>query len=150
MSTDDLTSFVEANLEPDHGKKLRAAVADAYSFIRSMEANAAIATVTLEQLMGDQILRNGESERSNKSKYDPYSYDPTEDEAASEEPVKRANYPSGSDTERPTKLDRVLAIVNNIKDVVSQIKELDPTEVEGEEAYSDVADVAMPEDGTEE
>jgi len=153
MSQDDLTSFVESgngifddNSEPIPAKKLQAVVADTYAFIRSVEANDAIASVTIEQLMGDQILRNGDSERSNKSKYDPYAYDSAEDEEASAEPVNRANYPGGSDTQRPTKLDRVLGIVNNLEDVISQIKEMEPADVISDEAFVDVADVAMPEE----
>lgn len=146
MSSDDLTGIVQENLEPSAGKRLRAAVADAFTFIRSAEVNAAIATVTLEQLMGDQILRNGESERSNAAKYDPYSYNPEDDEAAGDEPLKRATLPSGVDTERPTKFDRVLAIVNSLSDVISEIKELEPIAVHAPEDYTDVADVAAPEE----
>jgi len=154
MSKDDLNNayvgeghgLFGENSKPDPGRKLREVVADAYAFVRSAEANAAIASVTLDQLIEDQILRNGESARSNKSKYDPYSYDAAEDEPASDEPVKRANFPGGSDTERPTKLDRVLAIVNSIGDVVSEIMKMEPSEVAEKETYSDIADVAMPEE----
>jgi len=146
MSKDDLTGYIDENLETIPAKKLQAVISDAYTFIRSAEANSAIATVTLEQLIGDQILRNGDSERSNKAKYDPYSYDSSEEEAASQEPVNRANYPGGADTQRPTKLDRLLAIVNNVEDVVSQIKKMEPADVISDEAYSDVASVAMPEE----
>lgn len=144
MSSDDLTGIVQENLEPSAGKRLRAAVNDAFAFIRSAEVNAAIASVTLEQLMGDQILRNGESERSNAAKYDPYSYNPGEDEAAGDEPLKRATLPSGVDTERPTKYDRVLAIVNVLSDVIAEIKKLEPVAVYEAEEYVDVADVAAP------
>jgi len=144
MSADDLTSVVQENLEPSAGKRLRAAVNDAFAFIRSAEVNAAIGTVTLEQLMGDQILRNGESARSNAAKYDPYSYSPEDDEAAGNEPLKRATLPSAVDTERPTRYDRVLAIVNVLSDVVQEIKELEPVAVYEAEEYADVADVAAP------
>jgi hypothetical protein len=149
MSDDDLAVYVgEGSIEEatKPAKRLASVVADAYAFIRSEEASAAIAEVTLEQLINDQILRNGDSERSNKSKYDPYSYDPKKTEAASEEPTKRANFPGGSDTGRPTKLDRVLAIVNNIADVVSQIKSMEVDEVVKEETWSEKASIAAPED----
>jgi len=146
MSDDDLTGFVEENLEPSSGKRLRAAVSDAFAFIRSAEANAAIATVTLEQLMGDQIERNGESERSNAAKYDPFSYDPDADEAAGDEPIKRATLPSGVDTQRPTKFDQVYSIVQTLSDVITEVKALEPVEVAELEEYTDVADVAAPEE----
>lgn len=146
MSDDDLTGFVEENLEPSAGKRLRAAVSDAFAFIRSAEVNAAIGSVTLEQLMGDQIERNGESKRSNAAKFDPFSYTPEDDEAAGDEPLKRATLPSGVDTQRPTKLDRVLAIVNNLSDVIEEIKGLEPVEVAELEEYTDIAEVAAPEE----
>jgi len=146
MSEDDLQITADENLEPTPGKRLRAAVADAFSFIRSAEANAAMATVTLEQLMGDQIERNGESERSNKAKFDPYSYNPEQDEEAGKEPIKRATLPSGVDTQRPTKLDRVLAIVNTLDGVIEEIKALKPLEVAEMDEYVDKADIAAPEE----
>lgn len=146
MSDDSLTAFVEENLEPSTSKRLRDAVADAFTFIRSAEANSAFATVTLEQLMGDQIQRNGESERSNAAQYDPYSYNPKAVEEAGKSLVERANFLGGSDTNRPTKLDRLLAIMNEIDSIVDEVKSQDPVAVAAPEEYTDVADVAAPED----
>jgi hypothetical protein len=150
MSSDDLTSYVEENFAPNPGKKLREAVSDAVTFIHSMEINQAIATVTLEQLMGDQIKRNGESARSNAAQYDPYTYSPNKKEGASKEEEARANFLGGTDLNRPTKLDRVLAVANTIVGVIDEIKKLSPTEVSGAMAYSDVADVGSPEDEIDE
>lgn len=146
MSEESLTAYVDQNLESKPSKRLREAVADAFAFIRSQELNQAIATVTLEQLMGDQINRNGESERSNASKYDPYSYDPKTQESASKEKVVRANFLGGVDTNRPTKLDRVLAITNALEKIVDEIKAMQPLDVAKPEEYTDVADVAVPEE----
>lgn len=146
MSEESLTAYVDQNLEPKPSKRLREAIADAFTFIRSQELNQAIATVTLEQLMGDQINRNGESERSNAAKYDPYSYDPKARESASKEKVKRANFLGGADTNRPTKLDRVLAITNALEKVIDEIKTQQPLDVAKPEEYTDVADVAAPEE----
>ena len=146
MSDDSLTTYVEQNQEPKPSRRLREAVADAYVFIRSQELNQAIATVTLEQLMGDQINRNGESERSNAAKYDPYSYDPSTTESGSKSKVTRANFLGGVDTNRPTKLDRVLAITNALEKVVEDIKKQEPLDVANGEEYTDVADVAAPEE----
>jgi hypothetical protein len=144
MSDDDLQVFVDENLAPSSGKRLRDAVADAFTFIRSQELNQAIATVTIEQLMGDQIARNGESERSNAAQYDPYSYNPKAKEDAANQEVLRANFLGGSDTDRPTKLDRVLAITNSLKDVIKEIKEQEPVDVASPEEYTDMADVSAP------
>lgn len=144
MSVDDFTSYVDNNLEASSGKRLREAVADAFAFIRSMELNQAIATVTLEQLMGDQINRNGESSRSNAAQYDPYSYDPKAVEDAGKE-IVRANFLGGSDMNRPTKLDRVLAISNSLESIIDEIKKQKPIEVASAEEYTDIADVSEPE-----
>jgi len=146
MSDDDLTGYVDQNLEPSSGKKLREAVADAFSFIRSAELNQAMATVTLEQLMGDQINRNGESDRSNAAQYDPYSYNPKAVEDSGKKRVERANFLGGTDTNRPTKLDRVLAIINALSGVIDEIKKQEPIAVASPQEYTDVADVAAPEE----
>ena len=146
MSSESLTGAIDQNLKPTSSKRLREAVADAFAFIRSQELNQAMATVTLEQLMGDQINRNGESERSNASKYDPYSYSPEASEKASSEKVTRANFLGGTDTNRPTKLDRVLAITNSLGKVIDEIKAQQPLDVATPEEYTDVADVAAPEE----
>lgn len=146
MSDDSLTLYADQNLEPTPSKRLRDAVADAFTFIRSQELNQAIATVTIEQLMGDQIDRNGESERSNASQYDPYSYEPKAKEKASSEKVVRANFLGGSDTNRPTKLDRLLAIINVLSGVIDDIKAGKPLDVANAEDYTDVADRATPEE----
>jgi len=146
VSENDLSFSIKDNTKPSASKRLTQAVGDAFAFIRSAEANAALATVTLEQLIGDQVNRNGESQRSNSAKYDPYSYDPDKKAAASSTPLKPANIPSGSDTSRPTKLDSVLAIKNTLSDVIKEIKDLQPVDVATPTEYTDTADVAAPED----
>lgn len=110
-------------------KKVREVLADAYSFVRSMEANASFATVTIEELMGDQIKRNGESSASNASQYDPYNYNTKKTSPASAEEAKRANFLGGSDLLRPTKLDRVLAIQNSLNSLISDLKKSEPADV---------------------
>jgi len=121
-------------------RRLRAVIGDAFAFIRSQEANAALATVTLEQLMNDQIARNGDSDSSNAAQYDPYTFDHSKETPASSEPAERANFLGGSDTERPTKFDRVNALVEAIEAVVEDIKAKDPVEVADPEAYADAAE----------
>lgn len=146
MSVDDLELFTEEALEPSHSKRMRAVIGDAFTFIQSVEVNQGIAAVSLEDLMGDQIKRNGESASSNGNQYDPYGYSPEKEAAAGGQPEERANFLGGSDTSRPTKLDRITAIVNNISSVVDEIKRLSPQEVADNEEYMDVSDIAAPED----
>lgn len=145
MSVDLVIAQVDSSLKPSAEKKLRDVVADAYSFIRGAEANQAFATVTLDTLIGEQIKRNGESSRSNSAQYDPYSYDPAKPGPSGLAPATRANFLGASDTEGPTKLDRVLAIQNNIVDTITQIKGLQLVDVADAKAYNDAAALASPE-----
>lgn len=109
--------------------EIRRTLGDAYAFVRSQEANKAIQSVTMVQLLREQIDRNGDTERSNASQFNPYSYDPDKIEPATRRPLARANFLSGTDTGNPTKLDRVLAIQNTISDLVAQVKALPLEEV---------------------
>jgi hypothetical protein len=45
------------------------------------------------------------------------------------EPGKRTNFAGGSDTGRPTKIEMILALQNEIDAVVDQVKELSMTKV---------------------
>jgi hypothetical protein len=124
--TDVLVSEIEESLVTDPDRALREVVSDAYAFIRSVEANQAFATVTLEALMGDQINRNGESSRSNAAQYNPYSYDSTKELPAGLEPGARANFLGAADTKNPTKFDRILAVQNNLSDTIKVLQNLLP------------------------
>ena len=146
MAVDIVSQEVEESLEPKTYRKLRDVVADAYAFIRSVEANQAFATVTLEDLMRDQINRNGESARSNAAQYDPYSYDPVKGTPAGLEPGTRANFLGAADTGNPTKLDRILAIMNTLTATILDIKALTTIEVADAGAYTDNASIAAPDD----
>jgi hypothetical protein len=99
-----------------------------YTFVRSQEANRAIQAVTFEQLIQEQIARNGDSDRSNASQYSPYSFDAESyakgTEPAGRVPLARANFLSGTDTNSPTKLDRVLALKQGVSSLVQQIKDI--------------------------
>ena len=105
-----------------------------------------MATVTLEQLISDQILRNGDSASTNKSQFDPYSFDPDENVPAGQEPAARANFLGGSDVGRPTRLEFVLAIKEELSDVIKEIKNLDPIDVADSEEHVDKVALASPED----
>ena len=136
--TDKTTVVINANVEPDTSKKLRAVISDAYAFVRSAEANRALATVSLEDLIGDQIKRNGDSDKSLAAQFDPYSYDP--DAPASEETYEGANFLGAADTGRPSKLAFIEAIKRELSDVITQIKEMPPSEVAEAEEYTDAVE----------
>jgi hypothetical protein len=138
---------VVGEYKPDPGgksRRLRAVLSDAYAFVRSAEANQALATVTLEELMGDQIKRNGDSDESSAHQYNPYAYDPDKKAPAGEGPEARANFLGGSDTNRPTKLDRLLAIQNELSAVIEDIRKTSPTDVASGGEYQDLSEVAAP------
>ena len=136
-----ISDAIEENLAPSVSRRLTEVVADAYAFIRSAEANKAFATVTLEQLMQDQIDRNGETARSNAAKYNPYSYRPGSPDPSGVQPSKVTNFLGASDTGLPTKLDRILAIKNELGAVIAEIKSMAPVDVASPQEYTDALDV---------
>jgi hypothetical protein len=142
----DAIEAVEKNLKPSVSRRLREVVSDAFAFVRSAEANQALATITLDDLINDQIKRNGETALSNAAQYNPYSHDPKEDGAAGGEPAERANFLGGSDTGQPTKLDRVFALQNELTAVITEIKAMEPIEVADAEEYAEAAEVSAPEE----
>lgn len=110
-------------------RQIRRGLADAFAFVRSSEANRRIQAVTFNQLLAEQLQRNGETERLNKASNNPYSYDPEANEPASTIPLARANFLSGTDTNNMTKLDRVVFIKNAIGDLVETVKGYDQEEL---------------------
>jgi hypothetical protein len=146
MSTEDLPVYadpaVQANQEPKKYLQLRAIISDAYAFVRSVEANQAFATVTIEALIDDQIKRNGESTDSNAAQFNPYSYDPNEQSPAGLEPNEPANFLGGTDTGLPSKLDWLTAIENELGNAIEQIK-VDPIDVAEPEEYTEQAELTV-------
>lgn len=110
-------------------RTIRKALSDVFTFVRSQEANKSIQAVTFAQLISEQIDRNGDTDRSNAAQYNPYSFEPGALEPATSRPLTRANYLSGTDTNNPTKLDRVLAIQNTLSALVDQVKAMPLDEV---------------------
>ena len=135
---------IDISLTPSTERRLREALSDAYAFVRSVESNRAFATVTLEQLINDQIRRNGDTKTSNASQYNPYSLD--QDAPASEEPATRANFLGAADTGRPTKLDFVLALKEEIGNVVESVKNTEVVDVAEAEEYTDAVEVGFSEE----
>ena len=128
--------------KPSPVYQLEAAIGDAFTFIRSTEANQSLATVSLDDLIQGQIARNGTTQQSQAGRYNPYSYDPTKaapagTSAQTKAPQLLGNYASGTDTNRPTKMDRVTALVNNIRAVVKAIQSMPVVEVAPPEGYAD-------------
>jgi hypothetical protein len=145
--TDDLHFIIESDeKDPKPARRLRAAVSDAFAFVRSAEANQALATVTLEDLIGEVIARYGESDSSNASQYNPYSFDSskTEEKPAGEQTTERVNFIGGFPLDRPTKLDRLLALENELGAIIEEIKSMEPVEVADADEYPDADDEAPP------
>jgi len=134
---------IEENTEPKTARRLREVVNDAFAFIRSAEANQALATVSLDELLDEQIRRDGESQPSNGNQFNPYGYDPTEPQPATEEPAERANFLGAADGNRPSRLDRITAIQNELTAVIDEIKNMDPVDVADPQEYADAAEVGL-------
>ena len=131
-----MAAVVDEVAAQEKNKRLRRVfevISDAFSFVRSAESNAALATVTLEELIGDQIKRNGESAKSNANQFTPYSYESDKESPAGEE-APRANFLGGSDTSRPTKIDFILAVQNELTAVIEDVKANPPDVVDYTEA----------------
>ena len=107
---------------PTPQKNIVQVLGDAFAFVRSAETNQAIAAVTLDLLINDQIARNGETADANNAKYDPYSFDPNATVPAGNAPITPATYGGGSDLNAPTKIARILAIKNSVQSVVDTLK----------------------------
>lgn len=113
-------------------QKIRRIIGDLFTFVRSQEANLAVQKVTIEQLLQEQIKRNGDQSTSNAAQYNPYSHTPGEATPATSQPLARANYLGGSDVTLPTKLDRVLALKNEVESLVKTVKALSLDEINAE------------------
>jgi predicted transglutaminase-like cysteine proteinase len=121
------------------GSEMNKALADAFSFVRSQEANQALAGVTLDQLIAEQIARNGESSASQKSVYNPYSYDTASDAEPESSPVSSEVSPAfvtGVNAQvkdgvllAPTKLTRLEAIKETLNEAINSIKDIDPEQL---------------------
>jgi hypothetical protein len=127
--SDVVVEEIESRQSSSITRNIVRAIGDAFSLVRSEESNAALATVTLEELIGDQIKRNGESDSSNSNQFTPYSYDAAKESPAGEE-APRANFVGGSDTLRQTKLDRVRAIQGALSAAIREVKKNPPTDAD--------------------
>jgi hypothetical protein len=137
MANQDEKDIAEQQSKSD-STRLRQVLSDAFTFVRSAEINQAIATVTIEDLMGDQIKRNGESNDSRYAQYNPYSYDPAKPPPKSQvgEPT---NFLSGSDTSRPTKIAMIQALKNELTSVIDLVKAKEPVDIASSEEYVEAA-----------
>jgi len=143
---DEVQFQVEENVQPSVSRKLRTIVADAFAFVRGAEVNKALADVSIEDLMGDQIKRNGDSAAANAGQYNPYKFEAGKDLPAGTETTERANFLGGADTQRPTKRDRIVAIQNELNDAIDEIKKIEIVDVADAEVYADATEIAAPEE----
>lgn len=125
-------------------RKIRAILGDAYTFVRSMEANRDLESVTMEELMEEQILRNGERDASNMREFNPYTYESGGETPAGQDPPRIGNFISGTDAQNPTKLDRVEALGSVISGTVSSLKQTEPEDIADVEDYIDAEDEIPP------
>lgn len=103
----------------------RRTLADAFTFVRSREANRAIATVTVEQLAVEQIARNGETDLS-QANTNNQEYDPTAAVPASTDPINTVSFVSGSDINLPSKVDRIRALRDQLVQSLRVVRSIDP------------------------
>lgn len=120
-------------------RRIFTALSDIFTFVRSQEANKAISSVSVEDLIQEQIKRNGEEALSNEIQYDPYAFDLSKPPPKSQQPFARANFLSGSDVNLPTKMDRLLAMENVVADLVKQVEKIDPDDIRDPVAEADLA-----------
>jgi hypothetical protein len=113
-------------------RRFRLLLNDAFAFVRSVEVNRALQGVGWEELMSEQIARNGDTESSNKRKHNPYSYDPLGTKISGEvAPTVETygpdgNFISGTNIANPTKMDRVFALQSEIEGAVTTLMNTDP------------------------
>jgi len=128
---------IDASVAQKPSRRFRAIIADAFAFIRGVESNRGLSATTLEELITDQIKRNGESNRNNAAQYNPYSYTPGQERPASEDTVTRVNFLGGSDTGGPTKLDKLTTLKNELDAAVDELLKLEPLDVADKQEYND-------------
>lgn len=109
-------------------RRIRLILSDTFSFVRGMEANKGIAAVSMNQLIREQILRNGTTLDAASSQYDPYLIDFAKVSEASKLAVDPINPVSGSDMNQPTKCDRIRAIQTQLETTIEEVKRTDPAE----------------------
>jgi len=119
--------------EKAENKRLRAILNDAFAFVRAYEATANLAQVSLEDLMAEQLARNGSSEASDKAKYNPYAIPVVEEDGSSSESTPEVSdyqttgvFVSGTEMTNPTKMDRLLALKNEIEAATESAKKFIP------------------------
>lgn len=109
-------------------RRIRETIGSVYAFVRSREANRALASVTFEQLIAEQIARNGETESLNKNATSD-SATPEGTQPATQTPINTTNFVSGTDINIPSKIEQLDALQSELEGLVEVIKQLDPDEL---------------------
>lgn len=116
-------------------RQLLRVLADTQAFVLGTQINRAFATITPENLIAEAIARNGDTDLSNQTQFDPYAVDFFSEEAPADPPAgsqalsASVRSVSGTDVNRPTKMDRLLALKTALTQVVDQIKDTPLTEL---------------------
>lgn len=105
-------------------RQLELILADAHTFVLSAEVSKAIAAVTVDQLIQEAIDRNGDSETSKTTKFDPYAIDISQPPTASERPLEQESFVSGSNLSGATKIDRIHALRAELRSTVEEVKKM--------------------------
>ena len=137
-------------------RRFRLLLNDALAFVRSVEVNRALQGIGWEELMNEQIQRNGESSTSAEKQYNPYSHDPLGTPVSGEVAPKvesygpAGNYVSGTNEANPTKFDRILALEAEIEGAVLNIMNTDPEFMaDPQERADEDASAPLPEELTD-
>jgi hypothetical protein len=125
---------------PDPGyekqRRFRLLINDAFALVRSLEIRRALEAAGWEELIQEQITRNGDTQRSRDALYNPYAFNPDEQApiGGAAPPVEEqgaqghGNYLSGTAINNPTKMDRLVALEAEISEAVDDIKNTPPDE----------------------
>jgi len=127
-------------------RKVKELLGDAFAFVRSAELNKAISSITIEELMDDQIKRNGETAAVSKYGFNPYSYDPAAPPPEGVLPEGPANFLSGADTRRATKLEAMTALHNEIILLVDEMLRTPVQQLVDTDDYLEILSDATPEE----
>jgi hypothetical protein len=127
-------------------RRVKELLGDAFAFVRSAELNKAMSAVTIDDLIVDQIKRNGETATINKYSFNPYSYNPAAAPPAGLIPEGAANFLSGADTRRATKLELITALNNEIVLLVDEMLRTPVQQLVDTDDYIEILSDVLPEE----
>lgn len=111
-------------------KRIRATIGSVYAFVQSREVNRALSSVSIEQLMVEQILRNGSTD--NAKKYETSSSATTDENnrtPATQVPINTSNFVSGTDAYSASKIEQLNSLQSELNGLIDVIKNIDPIQI---------------------